>query len=189
KYFTVSVSGRGVRIESLQDPFGKKQLIDSDKMKKVIVEKLPSLVCAVTGRQVNPAYNASLPNVEVKSVSNPILGHWTLRVTPPKTDSNGKAKHSIRVTGRSKLDFSHAFSTSLGNAYPVEIASNSTRPYLGIPSHLYINQTQSLGTVHYAALTTFEKYSLITARARQLSESGSVFVTDRLEPPTGFFYV
>uniref|UniRef100_A0A1I8F3H9 Cadherin domain-containing protein n=1 Tax=Macrostomum lignano TaxID=282301 RepID=A0A1I8F3H9_9PLAT len=67
KYFTVSVSGRGVRIESLQDPFA---------------------------------------------------------------DSNGKAKHSIRVTGRSKLDFSHAFSTSLGNAYPVEIASNSTRPYL-----------------------------------------------------------
>uniref|UniRef100_A0A1I8GAU0 VWFA domain-containing protein n=1 Tax=Macrostomum lignano TaxID=282301 RepID=A0A1I8GAU0_9PLAT len=56
KQLTISVSGQGAKIESLQDP---------------------------TGAAVDGAYNMTLPNVDIKSLSQPVAGHWTLKVSPP----------------------------------------------------------------------------------------------------------
>ncbi|KHJ41250.1 immunoglobulin domain protein [Trichuris suis] len=120
-----------------------------------------------------------LSNVVIITVSKPQPGIWTI-----KGSVNGK--HTIRVTGISDVDFTHAFSN-----YPDHSNGRTFyRPVAGMSSYLLVNVTglKRPGAAKEARLLNTQGEAILSEPLRIRDQQSGLYYVDSFIPPDGHYY-
>ncbi|CDW55084.1 I-set and ig and VWA 2 domain containing protein [Trichuris trichiura] len=112
-------------------------------------------------------------------VSEPQPGMWTI-----KGSVNGK--HTIRVTGISDVDFTHAFSNYADHSN----GRSFYRPVAGMSSYLLVNVTglKRPGAAKVAQLLNTQGEAILSEPLRIRDEQSGLYYVDSFIPPDGHYY-
>ncbi|KRZ72618.1 Hemicentin-1 [Trichinella papuae] len=128
----------------------------------------------VKGRNV-----VQLSNVIVEAVTKPKPGIWTLK-------GSSFGRRSVRVTGKSNLDFKHGFSP-FPDSYHSKLHN---QPISGQSTHLIVNVTglPRPGVTTDAEFINLRGEAIFNGRLRAHSTQFGVYYLDAFTPPEGHFY-
>ncbi|KRX20241.1 Hemicentin-1 [Trichinella nelsoni] len=128
----------------------------------------------VKGRNV-----VQLSNVIVEAVTKPKPGIWTLK-------GSSFGRRSVRVTGKSNLDFKHGFSP-FPDSYHSKLHN---QPISGQSTHLIVNVTglPRPGVTTDAEFINLRGEAIFNGRLHAHSTQFGVYYLDAFTPPEGHFY-